>query len=208
MDANLFRYRIVDLTSRYENVYFDYPTPSVFMPIEIAKKLNNKPGKPLIYTGDGSFCWRIMRLSKFVYHPTPPTVPHAYMLFVPVINSVLSSVTRVFDSLTGKANNSNLNHRNAKTSSFSFTGSSTFTSSPGSDAMNAPKGLSPLIQEQRVIKSEAEIKLMRQAGEISGKAFIEVSAARMRFFKQMLISVDGFLPLFNSSDCFTDNEVH
>ncbi|KAI9233266.1 MAG: peptidase M24, structural domain-containing protein [Podila humilis] len=99
VDANLFRYRIVDMTSRYENVYFDYPTPS--------------------------------------------------------------------------DNNSNLNHRNAKTSSFSFTGSSTFTSSPGSDAMNAPKGLSPLIQEQRVIKSEAEIKLMRQAGEISGKAFIE-----------------------------------
>lgn len=44
--------------------------------------------------------------------------------------------------------------------------------------MNAPKGLSPLIQEQRVIKSEAEIKLMRQSGEISGKAFIEVSAAK------------------------------
>lgn len=106
------------------------------------------------------------------------------MLFVPVVNSVLSSVTRIFDTLTGKANDRNLNHRSAKTSSFSFTGSSTFTPSPGSDAMNAPKGLSPLIQEQRVIKSEAEIKLMRQAGEISGKAFIEVSAARMRFFKQ------------------------
>lgn len=56
MDANLFRYRIVDLTSRYENVYFDYPTPSVFMPIEIAKKLHNKPGKPFIYIEDGSFC--------------------------------------------------------------------------------------------------------------------------------------------------------
>ncbi|KAF9306727.1 hypothetical protein BGZ74_004172 [Mortierella antarctica] len=133
VDANLFRYRIVDMAGRYENVYFDYPTPSLFLPIEIAKKLHNKP----------------------------------------VVNSVLSSVTRVFNNLTGKANNSNLSHRSAKTSSFSFTGSSTFTSTPDSDAMNAPKGLSPLIQEQRVIKSEAEIKLMRQSGEISGKAFIE-----------------------------------
>jgi len=41
--------------------------------------------------------------------------------------------------------------------------------------MTATKGLSPLIQELRVVKSEAEIKIMRQAGEISGKAFIEVN---------------------------------
>lgn len=43
-----------------------------------------------------------------------------------------------------------------------------------SDAMSTSKSLSPLIQELRVVKSEAEIKVMRQAGEISGKAFIEV----------------------------------
>ncbi|KAF9994138.1 hypothetical protein BGZ79_001137 [Entomortierella chlamydospora] len=86
IDANLFRYRIVDIASRYENVYFDYPTPSIFLPMDIAKKLHNRPD---------------------------------------------------------------------------------------SDAMSATKGLSPLVQEMRVIKSEAEIKLMRQSGEISGKAFIE-----------------------------------
>ncbi|KAF9170793.1 hypothetical protein BGX20_008526 [Mortierella sp. AD010] len=86
IDANLFRYRIVDIASRYENVYFDYPTPSIFLPMDIAKKLHNKSD---------------------------------------------------------------------------------------SDAMSASKSLSPLVQEMRVVKSEAEIKLMRQSGEISGKAFIE-----------------------------------
>ncbi|KAF9328644.1 hypothetical protein BGZ91_000914 [Linnemannia elongata] len=86
IDANLFRYRIIDMASRHENVYFDYPSPSMFMPMDIAKKLHNKPD---------------------------------------------------------------------------------------SDAMATTKSLSPLIQEMRVIKSEAEIKIMRQAGEISGKAFIE-----------------------------------
>ncbi|KAG0255763.1 hypothetical protein BG011_004943 [Mortierella polycephala] len=87
IDANLFRYRIVDMASRHENVYFDYPTPSLFMPMDIAKKLHNKPGS--------------------------------------------------------------------------------------ADAFSTTRGLSPLIQEMRVVKSEAEIKIMRQAGEISGKAFIE-----------------------------------
>lgn len=47
--------------------------------------------------------------------------------------------------------------------------------SKDSDIMATTKGLSPLIQEMRVIKSEAEVKIMRQAGEISGKAFIEVT---------------------------------
>ncbi|KAG0303728.1 Xaa-Pro aminopeptidase 3 [Dissophora globulifera] len=85
-DANLFRYRIVDMASRYENVYFDYPGPAMFMPMDIAKKLHNRPD---------------------------------------------------------------------------------------SDIMSSTKNLSPLIQELRVVKSEAEIKIMRQAGEISGKSFIE-----------------------------------
>ncbi|KAG0373371.1 hypothetical protein BGX24_011799 [Mortierella sp. AD032] len=87
IDANLFRYRIIDMASRHENVYFDYPSPSVFMPMDIAKKLHSKPD-----------------------------------------SDAFSTTT---------------------------------------------KGLSPLIQEMRVIKSEAEVKIMRQAGEISGKAFIE-----------------------------------
>ncbi|KAG0045961.1 hypothetical protein BGZ83_008835 [Gryganskiella cystojenkinii] len=86
IDANLFRYRIVDMAGRYEHVYYDYPTPSMFLPMDIAKKLHNRPD---------------------------------------------------------------------------------------SDAMASTKNLSPLIQELRVIKSVSEIKLMRQAGEISGKAFIE-----------------------------------
>jgi intermediate cleaving peptidase 55 len=57
----------------------------------------------------------------------------------------------------------------------------TFDSKPflptkDSDAFSTTtKGLSPLIQEMRLIKSEAEIKIMREAGEISGKAFIEVT---------------------------------
>lgn len=38
----------------------------------------------------------------------------------------------------------------------------------------AVKQLSPLIQEFRNVKSEAEAKIMRQSGEISSKAFIEV----------------------------------
>ena len=36
------------------------------------------------------------------------------------------------------------------------------------------KQLSPLVQEFRNVKSEAEAKVMRQSGEISSKAFIEV----------------------------------
>jgi hypothetical protein len=32
------------MASRHENVYFDYPGPSMFMPMDIAKKLHNKPG--------------------------------------------------------------------------------------------------------------------------------------------------------------------
>ena len=45
------------------------------------------------------------------------------------------------------------------------------------DVMMTTKGLSPLVQELRLVKSEAEVKIMRQAGEISGKAFIEVNPA-------------------------------
>jgi Xaa-Pro aminopeptidase len=37
------------------------------------------------------------------------------------------------------------------------------------------KQLSPLVQEFRNIKSDAEAKVMRKSGEISSKAFIEVS---------------------------------
>lgn len=55
--------------------------------------------------------------------------------------------------------------------------------SKDSDAMATTKSLSPLIQEMRVIKSEAEIKIMRQAGEISGKAFIEVTYERLALHK-------------------------
>ncbi|KAF9973728.1 hypothetical protein BGZ73_002997 [Actinomortierella ambigua] len=86
LDSKLFRYRILDMASRYDNVYFDVPTPSVFMPMEIAKKLNNQ----------GAF-----------------------------------------------------------------------------DVLSGSKSLSPLVQELRLIKSEAEVKLMRESGEISAKAFIE-----------------------------------
>ncbi|KAF9424993.1 hypothetical protein BGZ94_007940 [Podila epigama] len=155
VDANLFRYRILDIASRYEHVYFDFPTPSMFMPMDIAKKLNSQP----------------------------------------VVNSLMARVARSFDNLMGWArgrghgtnsninsknknnnNNSGIKYKSAKIakSSFSFTGSSFPSSSyPDSDAMNSTKSLSPLVQELRVIKSESEIKLMRQAGEISGKAFIE-----------------------------------
>jgi len=57
--------------------------------------------------------------------------------------------------------------------------------------MATTKGLSPLVQEQRVIKSEAEIKIMRQAGEISGKAFIEVNTIfQSLFFFFKLIFTD------------------
>ncbi|CAO3574631.1 unnamed protein product [Mortierella alpina] len=125
VDANLFRYRIVDMASRYENVYFDYPTPSIFMPMDVAKKLNSRP----------------------------------------VSQSLISSLKGLFST-------------NAKPSAsafaFSFNRYSQSTKrTSDSDAMTATKGLSPLIQELRVVKSEDEIKIMRQAGEISGKAFIE-----------------------------------
>ncbi|KAF9348724.1 hypothetical protein BGX26_012879 [Mortierella sp. AD094] len=134
IDSNLFRYRIVDMASRYENVYFDYPTPSIFLPMDIAKKLHNKP-----------------------------------------------DVKSLFSRLTGLFRNTN----SKKPSAFAFTShpySNATTTTNGnsqkskhplftdSDAMSATKSLSPLIQEMRVIKSEAEIKLMRQSGEISGKA--------------------------------------
>jgi intermediate cleaving peptidase 55 len=33
------------MASRFENVYFDYPGASMFMPMDIAKKLHYKPGK-------------------------------------------------------------------------------------------------------------------------------------------------------------------
>lgn len=38
------------MASRHENVYFDYPSPSMFMPMDIAKKLHNKPGMSSIGT--------------------------------------------------------------------------------------------------------------------------------------------------------------
>ncbi|KAF9907331.1 hypothetical protein BX616_000465 [Lobosporangium transversale] len=125
IDANLFRYRIADIASRYENVYFDYPTPSMFMPLDIAKKLHNKPA----------------------------------------VSSFFSGLKHTFRTIAKKPSPSTL----------------TFTSRPhdkintiaDSDPMSTTKSLSPLIQELRVIKSEAEIKIMREAGEISGKAFIE-----------------------------------
>ncbi|KAF9941249.1 hypothetical protein BGZ67_005484 [Mortierella alpina] len=125
IDANLFRYRIVDMASRYENVYFDYPTPSIYMPMDVAKKLHNRP----------------------------------------VSKSLMSTLRGLFST-------------NAKPSASAFAFSSNRYSQStkhmsDSDAMTTTKGLSPLIQELRVVKSEAEIKIMRQAGEISGKAFIE-----------------------------------
>ncbi|KAF9125724.1 hypothetical protein BG015_004833, partial [Linnemannia schmuckeri] len=119
IDANLFRYRIIDMASRHENVYFDYPSPSMFMPMDIAKKLHNKPDS------------LVTRMKKvFGWDSAKPT-----------------STTFTFDSKP-----------------FLF---------KDSDVMATTKALSPLIQEMRVVKSEAEIKIMRQAGEISGKAFIE-----------------------------------
>ncbi|KAF8929110.1 hypothetical protein BGZ47_001270, partial [Haplosporangium gracile] len=119
IDANLFRYRIIDMASRHENVYFDYPSPSMFMPMDIAKKLHNKPA------------------------------------------SLMTRMKKVFGWDSAKPT----------TTIFAFD-SKPFLSKD-SDAMATTKSLSPLIQEMRVVKSEAEIKIMRQAGEISGKAFIE-----------------------------------
>ena len=42
------------------------------------------------------------------------------------------------------------------------------------DQANEIKPLSRIVQNLRIIKSNSEINLMRQAGEITGKAFIEV----------------------------------
>ncbi|KAF9434834.1 hypothetical protein BGZ76_007344 [Entomortierella beljakovae] len=132
VDSNLFRYRIVDMASRYENVYFDYPTPAMFMPMDIAKKLHNKPDVKSLFTRlTGLFRTSDTKGSGFVFNSQP----------YPKTNG------------------------NAKKSKHSF-----FTDS---DAMSTTKSLSPLIQEKRVIKSKAEIKVMRESGEISGKAFIE-----------------------------------
>ncbi|KAF9363149.1 hypothetical protein BGX34_004768 [Mortierella sp. NVP85] len=124
IDSNLFRYRIVDMASRFENVYFDYPGASMFMPMDIAKKLHYKPGFFRTHAKQ--------QQSAFTF------ASHVYP-------------------------DSNLN-TSTKPSK---------TISSDSDAMSTSKNLSPLIQELRVTKSEAEIKIMRQAGEISGKAFIE-----------------------------------
>lgn len=63
--------------------------------------------------------------------------------------------------------------------------------SKDSDAMATTKSLSPLIQEMRVIKSEAEIKIMRQAGEISGKAFIEVTYERLDLHQGVYMGGQG-----------------
>ncbi|KAF9962566.1 hypothetical protein BGZ65_008808 [Modicella reniformis] len=129
IDSNLFRYRIVDITGRYESVYFDYPGPSMFLPMDIAKKLHHKP----------------------------------------VVSSMLSRLIGLFKT-----------YAKQQQSAFTFTShprldpdSNMKTLLTDSDVISSSKSLSPLIQEMRVIKSEAEIKIMRQAGEISGKAFIE-----------------------------------
>ncbi|KAF9932149.1 hypothetical protein FBU30_008836 [Linnemannia zychae] len=124
IDANLFRYRIIDMASRYENVYFDFPGPSMFMPMDIAKKLNNRPEPSLLTKVKEKFGWK---------KNAKPTTAHTPFTF----------------------------------------DSKPFLPKKDSDVYLTTKALSPLIQEMRVIKSEAEIKIMRQAGEISGKAFIE-----------------------------------
>ncbi|CAG8460956.1 4941_t:CDS:2 [Paraglomus occultum] len=54
------------------------------------------------------------------------------------------------------------------------------------DQANEIKPLSRIVQNLRIIKSTSEIKLMRQAGEITGKAFIET----MRYTKPGLLEHD------------------
>ncbi|KAI1315282.1 hypothetical protein EDD11_001014 [Mortierella claussenii] len=132
IDANLFRYRIVDMASRYENVYFDYPQPSMFMPMDIAKKLHNKPEAYSLLSHLKQLFFRTDAKPKSAFAFT--SHPYAQSITTP---SKLKRFTK------------------------------------DSEAISTTKNLSPLIQELRVIKSEAEIKIMRQAGEISGKAFIE-----------------------------------
>ncbi|KAI8346437.1 peptidase M24, structural domain-containing protein [Mortierella sp. GBAus27b] len=132
-DSNLFRYRIVNMASRYENVYFDDPGPSMFMPMDIAKKLHSKPV-------DSSFFSRFAELFR----------THA--------KQQSSAFTFNSHPHPGSDMNTTINQSNA------------MATDP--EVMSA-SSLSPLIQEMRVIKSESEIKIMRQAGEISGKAFIE-----------------------------------
>jgi intermediate cleaving peptidase 55 len=96
--------------------------------------------------------------------------------------SLFAAVSSLFSSLTGLFRT----HAKQQQSAFTFashaypdsnlnTSTKPSKNTPSdSDVMSTSKNLSPLIQELRVTKSEAEIKIMRQAGEISGKAFIEV----------------------------------
>ncbi|KAI8601280.1 peptidase M24 [Dissophora ornata] len=138
IDANLFRYRAVDMASRHENVYFDYPGPSMFMPMDIAKKLHNTPVVPSLFS-------RLMG----VFGATKDAKPSSDFAF------------------TSHPYPTNTDTKKSKSNK------SSQQSVADSDAIATTKGLSPLVQELRVIKSEAEIKIMRHAGEISGKAFIE-----------------------------------
>lgn len=106
--------------------------------------------------------------------------PHKYSALVglsfAVVSSLFSRLNGLFRTRAKRQQSSFtfISHPHPDPNLDTITTKQSKTLSKDSDAMSTSKSLSPLIQELRVIKSEAEIKIMRQAGEISGKAFIEV----------------------------------